>query len=274
VWGPFHDVLGTGAWVSEGGISASGKVIDFLLESHPAYAEAQRMGLHGERGPGQHVPGTGHVQQYLHKHLASMASAQGLPSLALLTAHLHVGPDFAGNRSPIGDPALTGSVIGLDLDAASLDALALLYLATLQALALGTQHILEALHAAGHPRRISHLCVSGGLGLKNDLFCQVHADVTRCTMVLPPARTEGVLLGSAMLAATAAGRYASVQEAMQGMIKKTGKRRLVLPCEDPRVQAFYAGKRNVFHAMREDQVRYRAIMKEAMGEGRGTGGGV
>jgi len=264
VWGPFYDVLGTGMWVSEGGISASGKLIDFLLETHPAYSEAMQKAADEEEG-------TGHVQQYLHNHLASMATAQGLPSLALLTPYLHVGPDFAGNRCPIGDPALAGSIVGLTLNASSLDSLALLYLATLQALALGTKHIIDALHAAGHPGRISHLFISGGLGLKNELFCQVHADVTQCTLVLPPAKMEGVLLGSAMLAATAAGRYESVQEAMQGMTMMGEK--LVLPCKDASVQAYYAGKEEVFHAMREGQIRYRARMKEAMGGGGGGGAG-
>jgi len=264
VWGPFFDVLGTGLWVSEGGISASGKLIDFLLETHPAYQEAKQKASGEEEG-------TGHVQQYFHNHLASMATAQGLPSLALLTPNLHIGPDFAGNRCPIGDPALTGSIVGLTLGASSLDSLALLYLATLQALALGTKHIVDALHSAGHPGEITHLFISGGLGLKNELFCQVHADVTQCTLVLPPAKTEGVLLGSAMLAATAAGRYASVQEAMEGMTM-TGEK-LVRPWKDSRVQAFYAGKEEVFHTMREGQIRYWARMKEAMGEGGGGGGG-
>ncbi len=250
VWGPFYDVLGTELWVSEGGISASGKLLDYLIETHPAYPELQTKA----------AAATQHPQAFLHTLLRSLAADASHLFVALLTPDLHVSPDFAGNRSPVGDPDLKGSITGLTLDA-SLSSLALLYLATLQALALATKHILDALLAAGHPP-ITHLYISGGLGLKNDLFCQVHADVTGCVLVLPPEQTEGVLLGTAMVAATAAGTFKSVAHAMEGMAPPQG--RWVTPTTDERVRAFYRGKERVYHALREGQQSFRAWMKEAM----------
>lgn len=257
VWGPFYDVLGTGMWVNEGGISASGKLLDRFLQTHPAWADVKEKAR-------QETTGSGHVHDYLHRLLVNMAEAEGLPNLAFLTSCLHVGPDVAGNRSPVGDPDLRGSVIGVTLDGTSAESIALLYLASLQSLALGSKHILSALESAGHPEKITHLVVSGGLGRHNTLFCQIHADVTGCTLVLPPARTEGVLLGSAMLAATASNRFKSVKEAMRAMAGGQGT--CVHPSQDPRLRTFYKGKEAVYHDMWKRQLQYRRWMEDAMAD--------
>lgn len=41
VWGPFRDAVGNGMWVAEGGQSATGKLLDHLLETHPAWGQLQ-----------------------------------------------------------------------------------------------------------------------------------------------------------------------------------------------------------------------------------------
>ena len=56
------------------------------------------------------------------------------------------------------------------------DDLALLYLATLHALAYQTKHIIESCVEAGHAP-ITSIFVTGGL-VKNPLYLQAHADVT------------------------------------------------------------------------------------------------
>lgn len=41
VWGPFRDAVGNGMWVAEGGQSATGKLLDHVLTTHPAWGELQ-----------------------------------------------------------------------------------------------------------------------------------------------------------------------------------------------------------------------------------------
>lgn len=58
-------------------------------------------------------------------------------------------PYFHGNRSPRANPNLRGVVTGLRMTQ-TLDDLALIYLATIRAIALGTRHIIEEMNKAGY----------------------------------------------------------------------------------------------------------------------------
>ena len=151
---------------------------------------------------------------------------------AALTAELHVMPDFHGNRSPRADPTLRGMLSGLKLTD-SVSSLALLYLATVQAIAYGTRHILEALADGGY--RIDTLLACGG-DTKNPLFVREHADITGCRIALP-REPEAVLLGSALLGAVAAGRFPSIVAAMSAM---SGARVIIAP--QPDTSAYHAKK--------------------------------
>ena len=62
----------------------------------------------------------------------------------------------------------------------SVDSLALLYLATIQAIAHGTRHIIDTMNAHGY--RIDTLLACGG-DTKNPVFVREHADVTGCRVV-------------------------------------------------------------------------------------------
>src|SRR5207342_624559 len=95
----------------------------------------------------------------------------------------------------------------------SVDSLALLYLATIQAIAHGTRHIIEAMNAEGYA--IDTIVACGG-DVKNPVFVREHADATGCRIVLP-REPEAVLLGSAMLGAVAAGAHPNLEAAMAAM---------------------------------------------------------
>ncbi len=241
VWGPYQSAMVPGMWLTEGGQSATGALIDHTIHGHARgaelAAEAQARGTT--------------VYALLNERVARLATDRGVAFPAELVRELHVLPDHHGNRSPRANPTLRGMVSGLTLDD-SVDALALLYLATIQALAHGTKHVLDACNAAGH--RIDTLIACGG-DAKNPLFVREHADVTGCRVVLP-AEAEAVVLGSAMLGAVAAGDVPSVVSAMGTMSRQGG----VVEAAGGAVAAFHQKKHQVFLRMYEDQMAYRGLM--------------
>jgi FGGY-family pentulose kinase len=239
VWGPYYSAMVPELWLTEGGQSATGALIDHVISSHARAAELEARA----RSEGSNV------YSLLNGRLAEMA--QGKPFPGVLTSELHVLPYFHGNRSPRADPTLRGAVHGLKLDD-GVDALALLYLATIQAIALGTRHIIEAMNSEGYS--IDTLLACGG-DTKNEVFVREHADVTGCRIVLP-AEPEAVLLGSALLGAVAAGEFPSVIAGMGAMNRVD---RVVEPAGGE-VARYHDVRYKVFHRMYSDQLAYRELM--------------
>jgi FGGY-family pentulose kinase len=163
IWGPYFSVLLPGLWANEGGQSAAGALVDAVIARHSAAAELPK----GDATA---------VAEFLERHLGSLSA-----ETATLTADRHVQPDFHGNRSPLAEAWRKGAVSGLTLDH-GLDDLALDYLATVQALAYGTRHIVDGMKTAGIA--IDTLVVSGGLA-RNRLYLREHADATACRILVP-----------------------------------------------------------------------------------------
>jgi FGGY-family pentulose kinase len=239
VWGPYFSAMQPGLWLNEGGQSATGALVDHVITTHAAYpalAEAARQaGIT--------------IYQLLNERVQALA--KGLPFPALLTEHVHVMPDFHGNRSPRADASLRGMVSGLRLSATA-DDLALMYLATIQAVAYGTRHIVETLNAQGYA--IDTILACGG-GTKNPVFLREHADATQCRIVLPD-EPEAILLGAAMLGAVAGGAHASLPAAMAAM-SRAGT---TLPPAEGAVRRYHDAKYAVFLRMYHDQMAYRSLM--------------
>ena len=133
----------------------------------------------------------------------------------------------------------------------SLEDLALLYLATVQAVANGTRHILDTMTDCGY--EIETVLTTGG-GAKNPIFLREHADITGRKIVLPK-EPEALLLGSAMLGAVAAGDCATVTEAMT---KMSAVDTVIEPCQV--AARYHNAKHEVFLRMYEDQQQYNALM--------------
>ena len=239
VWGPYFSAMIPGMWLTEGGQSATGALIDHVLQSHARFAELSS----------QAAARSQTVYAILNERLAELAGSSLVPGA--LTQDLHVLPDHHGNRSPRADPSLRGMISGLKLSS-SVDALALEYLATVQAIAHGTRHIIDTLNRNGY--RIDTVLATGG-DTKNPLFLREHADATGARLLLP-REPEAVLLGSAILGACAAARYPSVVEAMAAM---SGVATVVEP--NPAARAFHERKQTVFLRMHDDQLTYRRLMR-------------
>lgn len=246
VWGPFWSAMVPKFWLTEGGQSATGALLDYIIENHVASRSL------ANRAASRHVS----LFELLNGTLESMMHERNSPFVAALTEDIHVLPDFHGNRSPIADPKSKGIICGMTLDSSEKQ-LALLYLATVQGIAYGTRHIVE--HCNGHGHKIDTLLACGGLA-KNPLFLQQHADIIGCPIILP-RENESVLLGAAILGAVAAKRYSSLIEAMKAM---NAAGQVIHPSKDPKVKKYHDAKYHIFRELYEQQVSQRSIMAQAL----------
>lgn len=200
VWGPYHSAMIPGLWLSEGGQSGAGAAIDQLVSFHPAFGEAQEVAA----SKGLSLP----------KLLADRAAAS-VPSLSEamhFAQGLVVVPEFLGNRSPHADPHARAVIAGLGMEH-DLDNLVSLYVAGVLGLGYGLRQIIAASRAQG--AAIDSLALSGGAG-QHPLVRQLLADCTGLP-VLISRQPEPVLLGAAMLGATAGKAFADLEAAMDAM---------------------------------------------------------
>lgn len=188
LWGPQWGPILPGLWLTEGGQSVSGALVDHVLR------------LHG-------LAATPEVHARVIARIRELRSET--PDLA---ARLHVLPDFHGNRSPLADPAALGVISGLSFEV-SFDALCRLYWRTCVAIALGLRHVLETFEAAGFG--VDTLHVTGG-HTRNPLLMELYADAIG-KPVMEPNAPDAVLLGSAMVAATGSGLHPSLADAGRAM---------------------------------------------------------
>jgi FGGY-family pentulose kinase len=241
IWGPYYSAMIPGLWLTEGGQSATGALIDHIIFSHTAAASVQATARRTGRT----------IYELLNDRLAALGQAEKAPYPAALTHSLHVQPDFHGNRSPRANPTLKGAISGLTLSATA-DDLARQYLAAIQAVAYGTRHIIEEMNRRGYA--IDTLFVCGG-GTKNPVFLREHADITGCRLVLPK-EPEAVLLGAAVLGAVASGHHAALLPAMRAM-NVAG--RIISPARGA-VARYHAAKYRVFHQLHADFLQHRRLM--------------
>jgi FGGY-family pentulose kinase len=211
-WGPYFGATLADCWMSEGGQSATGALLDHIIRWH---------GAGGEPDAAAH--------RRIAERVTELRAAEG----EAFAARLHVLPDFHGNRSPLADPQAVGVISGLTLDA-TFDSLCRLYWRTAVGIALGMRHILETLNDSGHV--IDTLHVAGG-HTRNPLLMELYADATGCTVV-EPVVDDAVLLGTGMVAARAAGLYPSLAAACTGM-QQTGRQRRPNPATRARFERDY-----------------------------------
>lgn len=115
-----------------------------------------------------------------------------------------------GSRSPLGDAALSGLMLGLTLRTRPEE----IYRALLESTAFGTRLIIENYRA--HGVRVDALTALGGIARKNPLAMQILADVLHMPVTVADAAESGAL-GSAILAAAACGAYPTAADAVRAM---------------------------------------------------------
>ena len=239
VWGPYHGAMIPGFWLLEGGQSAYGAALDYLVQLHPAYPAAET----AARAAGLAV------LDYLERRAIEMAGS--LEEAAFLGADLTVVPEFLGNRSPEADPHARGAICGLTL-ASSEESLVRLFVATLSALCYGTCQIVEANRAKG--LKLGTIVASGGAA-RSALLRRLLADAPGLSVALPETG-EPVLLGSAMVGAVAGGAYRDLRDAA-GKMCRAGD---VLTPALGAVADFHAAKFETYRLLQRCERETRAIM--------------
>jgi D-ribulokinase len=240
VWGPYFSALVPGLWLNEGGQSAAGAAIDHLLRLHPAHAATTQEA----KAAGTSLLGL------LEKRITARANGN-LSEAPLRARHLHVVPEFLGNRAPLADPDCRAIISGLGLED-SVESLETLYLAGLSGLGYGAGAVVAALNAKGVDCRT--MVMSGGAS-RSALVRRVMADATGLTIALSDS-DEPVLAGAAMLGAVAAGSYASLPEAMQAMSRLQS---LTAP-EGGKIADFHKAKNGIYLSLQKASIEARELM--------------
>ena len=234
IWGPYWSAMLPDTWLLEGGQTAAGAAIDFVLKAHPAWGRACEMAA---------AEGVS-LLPWLEQRVALRHPTLG--TAAQDAARLHFIVDFAGNRAPFADPTARAILAGQSLTD-SLISLEKTYVAALLGLAYGARHMLAELDAAGVSA--AQIVISGGAA-KSPLVRQVLADATGLP-VAQAATAEPVLLGAAMLGAVAAGAKPDLTRARKDMVTLD-----TTAFPDPAMTPFHRWK---FHAYRTLQDTERQL---------------
>ncbi len=189
IWGPYPDALVEGMFTLEGGQTATGSILQWLVERFGSGAAAQA------KARGQDV----------YAYLDSLAETIPAGSEGLLVLDY-----FQGNRTPYKDPLARGTVIGLTLK----HTLAHLYRAAVEGICFGTRQILDDM--AAHGFKLEQIYAGGG-GAKSRLWTQIQADVLGRPIHLPRDK-ETMALGAAIWAGLGAGIFKSYEEAIGRMV--------------------------------------------------------
>lgn len=184
IWGTYQDALIPGLHVVEGGQTSTGSVINWYKNL-----------------------------------IGDSASYEALNAEAALLSPgsdgLIVQEHFQGNRTPHTDPLSRGAILGLSLKHGR----AHIFRAIIEGVAFGTEAIFKAMRAAGYEPNEFRIC---GGATRSELWMQIHADVSGIPLTLTEV-PDAPALGSAILAAVAAGEYHSIEEASDAMVTITRK---------------------------------------------------
>ena len=252
VWGPYKDVLIPEFWLAEGGQSATGEMLKHVIETHPAHQEALSIAESYNTN----------IYTYLNEKLIELKDEKGGPSVAWLGRHFYFYGDLFGNRSPIADPTMTGSVTGLSSDK-SVDGLALYYYGAMESIALQTRQIIDTMNASGH--QISSIFMSGSQ-CQNNILMELMATACDMPVLIPRYVTAAVVHGAAMLAVKAAsvdkeGKSEPLWNIMDRM-SKPGK--AVHPSKDPMEKTLLKEKYKVFLQQCDQQQQWRRTIDSAI----------
>ncbi|POS83806.1 Actin-like ATPase [Erysiphe pulchra] len=254
VWGPYRDVIFPGMWLAEGGQSATGELLKHVLETHPAYNETISISESFNTS----------IYEYLNSHLEEMKQKLKAPSISYIARNFFFYGDLWGNRSPIADPNMTGSVVGLSPDR-SIDGLAIYYFATMEFIAMQTRHIIETMNKSGHS--ITSIFMSGSQ-CQNKILMALISTVCDVPVQIPRYVHAAVVHGAAMLGAKAASadKNNKTEDLWSIMARMSKPGITTFPGKDENEKKLLDVKYKVFLEQCETQNKYRKYVKDAIGD--------
>jgi len=191
LFGTYPDAIIDGTYLIEGGQTSTGSVlkwfkVNFINKKIEEEAEKEKLSIY----------------EYMNKQAESLpAGSEGV----IVLEH------WQGNRTPYVDPYSRGVIRGLSLKHTPVH----IYRAIMEGVAYGTEIILRTMKKSNFG--VKEIIACGGT-THSKLWLQIYADVTG----LPIKKTttsEAAALGSAILGAVAAGKYNSISEAADKMVK-------------------------------------------------------
>ncbi|QXC55374.1 hypothetical protein KSS82_03435 [Vibrio mimicus] len=182
-WG--NHFLEPETYVISGGTATCGSLITWYLKQFGA--EASRIGADTQQNP---------YAVLMQEFSMSTPGANGLICL----------PYFSGERTPVLDNRAQGVLMGLSLHHTHAD----VYRSVLEGIAMSLRHNLDALQQEGFT--IAQLYAVGG-GTHNPYLMQVVSDIAQKEQQVPQV-DFGACYGDCLMAAKAAGQFASLDEAV------------------------------------------------------------
>ena len=180
VWGSYPDIVYPDRYIVEGGQTSTGSIINWL---------------------GRIMGGTMDLDKLNHLAGKLPPGADGL----IVQDH------FQGNRTPYTDPYSRGAIVGLTLAHGPEH----IFRAIMEGISFGTRNILDAFKAGGYEG--TQITVGGG-ATASRLWMQIHADTSGLPVRIPES-PDAPSVGSAVLAAHGAGRFATIDEGIDAMVR-------------------------------------------------------
>lgn len=252
VWGPYRDVLIPNYWMAEGGQSATGHLLQHVLETHPAYNEVTSMAESFNTN----------AYDYLNSHLDELKDKLDAPTISYLGRHFFFYGDLWGNRSPVADAKMTGSVIGLTSDR-SMDGLALHYYGAMEFIAMQTRQIIETMNKSGHA--ITSIFMSGSQ-CQNKILMELMATTCDMPVLIPRYVHAAVVHGAAMLGvkAASADKNGKTEDLWSIMDRLSKPGKVIRPGRNVNEKKLLDIKYKVFLAQCSTQQTYRDSVDEVI----------
>jgi ribulose kinase len=180
VWGSYPDMIYPGRYIVEGGQTSTGSIIAWL---------------------GRMMNGTMDLDELNRKAATLEPGCDGL----IVQDH------FQGNRTPHTDPLSRGAIVGLTLAHEPHH----VFRAIMEGIGFGTRAILASMAEAGF---VGEEIIVGGGASASPLWMQIHADTAGLPVTVPASR-DAPSVGNAIVAATGAGHFASLDEGIAAMVR-------------------------------------------------------